>query len=181
VKLPAALSQVGERLRAAALREYGIELVDVRVRRFNYPESVKPAVFAEIRSERMRVAEQYRAEGASQATKLRSLADLHRDQVLSQAQRDAARLRGEGEAKAIETANAAHRADPAFYELLKSLEAAKAMLDDQTTIVLSADSPLLKLLTRGLPPAPESNTTPAPTSPAPRQATAVPTLPGASP
>ncbi len=177
VKLPEALSQVGERLRAAVLREYGIELVDVRVRRFNYPESVKPSVFAEIRSERMRVAEQYRAEGRSKATKLRSLAELHRDQVLSQARREAARVRGEGEAKAIETANAAHRQDPAFYELLKSLEALKDILDDQTTIVISADSPLLRLLTRGLPPTMELGKPP----PAARQAISSPTAPGAAP
>jgi modulator of FtsH protease HflC len=72
--------------------------------------------------------------------------------LLAQARREATRVRGEGEAKAIEIFNAAHRKDPQFYELLKTLETYRAMLDDQTTIVLSADSPLLKLLTQGLPP-----------------------------
>lgn len=180
VRLPEALSQVAARLRDAVLAEYGIELIDVRVRRFNYPESVKPAVFAEIRSERMRVAEQYRAEGRSQAARLRSLAELHRDQVLSQARREAARVRGEGEAKAMETANAAHRQDPEFYELLKTLEAVKAVLDDQTTVVLSTDSPLLRLLTRGLPPPGETKSAPV-NVPAARQATAAPPIPGAAP
>jgi membrane protease subunit HflC len=161
VKLPQLLERVTENIREAAAREYGIEVVDVRIKRFNYPESVKPAVFAEIRSERQRVADQYRAEGKSEATKIRSLADLHREQILSQAKREAATVRGEGEARAIELANDAHRQDPAFYELLKTLEAYRAMLDDQTTVVLSADSPLLKLLTKGLPKLPEA---PAPAS-----------------
>ena len=121
------------------------------MKRFNYPEAVKPAVFAEIRSEREGVAVQHRAEGASQKMKIESLATLQRDQLLAQARREATRVRGEGEAKAIEIFNAAHRKDPQFYELLKTLETYRTMLDDQTTIVLSADSPLLKLLTQGLP------------------------------
>ncbi|HEX4129365.1 MAG TPA: protease modulator HflC [Pirellulales bacterium] len=153
LKLAEMLERVTRGVQAAAADEYGIEVVDVRIKRFNYPESVKPAVFAEIRSERQRVADQYRAEGKSQATKIRSLAELHRDQILSQAKREAARVRGEGEARAIETANAAHRQDPAFYELLKTLDTYRAMLDGQTTVILSADSPLLKLLTEGVPPA----------------------------
>ncbi|HEX3869388.1 MAG TPA: protease modulator HflC, partial [Pirellulales bacterium] len=96
VKLPEMLERVTKGIREAAAREYGIEVVDVRIKRFNYPESVKPAVFAEIRSERQRVADQYRAEGKSEAMKIRSLADLHREQILSQAKREAARVRGQG-------------------------------------------------------------------------------------
>jgi membrane protease subunit HflC len=64
-------------------------------------------------------------------------------------------LRGEGEAKAIEIYNAAHSKDPAFYQLLKTLDTYRTILDEQTTVVLSADSPLLKLLTQGLPDLPE--------------------------
>ncbi len=138
-------------LRVTAAEQFGIEVVDVRLKRFSYPEAVKPAVFAEIRSERERVAVQYRAEGASQKTKIESQANLQRDQILAEARRDATRIRGEGEAKAIEIANAAHGKNPEFYELLKTLETYRTILDEQTTIVLAADSPLLKLLSRGLP------------------------------
>jgi membrane protease subunit HflC len=138
-------------LREVAADEFGIEVVDVRLKRFNYPEAVKPSVYAEIRSERERVAIQYRAEGASQKAKIESLADLQREQLLAQARRDATRIRGAGEAKAIEILNAAHGKDPEFYELLKTLETYQKILDDQTTVVLSADSPLLRLLTHGLP------------------------------
>jgi membrane protease subunit HflC len=153
LELDALAQRVTESIRTAALEQFGIEVVDVRLKRFNYPEAVKPAVYAEIRSEREGVAVQHRAEGASQKMKIESLATLERDQLLAQARREATRVRGEGEAKAIEIFNAAHRKDPQFYELLKTLETYRTMLDDQTTIVLSADSPLLKLLTQGLPPA----------------------------
>lgn len=152
LQLDAMIGRIMSALRPIAADQFGIELVDLRIKRFNYPEAVKPAVFAEIRSERQRVATQYRAEGASQKTKIESLANLQRDQILAHAKREAARIRGEGEAKAIEISNAAQGKDPGFYELLKTLETYAAVLDDQTTIVFAADSPLLKLLTRGLPP-----------------------------
>ncbi|MBC8871998.1 MAG: protease modulator HflC [Planctomycetes bacterium] len=155
LQLDAIATRVSESIRRTAADEFGIEVVDVRLKRFNYPEAVKPAVYAEIRSERERVAVQYRAEGASQKAKIESLANLQRDQLLAQARRDATTIRGEGEAKAIEIFNAAHSKDPQFYELLKTLEAYRTILDDQTTVVLSADSPLLKLLTEGLPELPE--------------------------
>ena len=151
VQLEAIAQRVTESIRGVAAEQFGIEVVDVRWKRFNYPEAVRPSVYAEIRSERERVAIQYRAQGASQKSKIESLADLQREQLLAQARREATRVRGEGEAKAIEIYNAAHSKDPAFYELLKTLETYRAILDNQTTIVLSADSPLLKLLTRGLP------------------------------
>jgi membrane protease subunit HflC len=150
-QLEAIASRVTESLRHVAIDQFGIEVVDVRLKRFNYPEAVKPSVYAEIRSERERVAIQYRAEGASQKSKIESLADLQREQLLAQAKRDAARIRGDGEAKAIEIFNAAHSQDPEFYQLLKTLETYRTVLDDQTTVVLSADSPFLRLLTRGLP------------------------------
>jgi membrane protease subunit HflC len=161
-------SRVAGAVRDAAAEQFGIEVVDVRLKRFNYPEAVKPAVYAEIRSERERVAVQYRAEGASEKTKIESLATLQRDQLLAEARREAASIRGQAEAKAIEISNAAHSKDPEFYELLKTLETYESILDDQTTVILSADSPLLKLLTRGLP---ELKETPA----------EKPASPGASP
>jgi membrane protease subunit HflC len=155
LQLDAIADRVGEAMRRTAAEEFGIEVVDVRLKRFSYPEAVKPAVYAEIRSERERIAVQYRAEGASQKAKIESLANLQRDQLLAQARRDATTIRGKGEAKAIEIFNAAHSKDPQFYELLKTLEAYRTILDDQTTVVLSADSPLLKLLTEGLPELPK--------------------------
>jgi membrane protease subunit HflC len=151
VEIDALTDRVASAVRDAAAEQFGIEVVDVRLTRFNYPEAVKPAVYAEIRSERERVAVQYRAEGASEKTKIESLAALQRDQLLAEARREAASIRGQAEAKAIEISNAAHGKDPEFYELLKTLQTYESILDEETTVVLSADSPLLKLLTRGLP------------------------------
>lgn len=149
------MDRVTTSIRRAAAEQFGIEVVEVRLKRFNYPDAVKPAVFAEIRSERQRVAVQYRAEGESEKIRIESQATLARDRLLAQAKREATRLRGEGEAKAIEIYNAAHSKNPAFYQLLKTLDTYRTILDEQTTVVLSADSPLLKLLTQGLPSLPE--------------------------
>jgi membrane protease subunit HflC len=150
VQLQAIAERVTKSLDDAIADQFGIEIVDIRLKRFTYPAAVRPAVFAEIRSERERVAVQYRAQGASDKAKIQSLADLQRDQLLAQAKREALTIRGMGDAKAIEIFNQAHSQDPKFYELLKTLETYRSMLDDQTTVVLSADSPLLKLLSEGV-------------------------------
>jgi membrane protease subunit HflC len=143
--------RVMQSIRSTAADQFGIEVVDVRLKRITYPDAVRPSVFAEIRSERERVAVQYRAEGASEKAKIQSQADLQREQLLAHARQEALVIRGAGEAKAIEIFNQAHGKDPQFYELLKTLETYRSILDGQTTVVMSSDSPLLKLLTEGLP------------------------------
>lgn len=120
VQIEPMMQRITAEVRRAAADQFGIEIVDVRLKRFNYPDAVKPAVFAEIRSERQRVAVQYRAEGESEKMRLESQATLARDRLLAQANREATRLRGEGEAKAIEIANAAHAKNPAFYQLFEN-------------------------------------------------------------
>jgi modulator of FtsH protease HflC len=161
--LGALMAEVTARIGEQAEREYGLKVVDCRLRRLNYPEEVRTAVFEQIRSERKRVAAATRAEGESQARTIRSAADRDRTKTIAEAEADAARLLGEGEAQATRIANDAHAADPAFYQFLKTLETYRGALDRRTTLVLSADSPFLKLLTQGLPepssppPAPRSN------------------------
>ena len=108
------------------------------------------AVFEQIRSERQRVAAATRAEGESQARVIRSAADRQRAAVIAAAESDAARTIGEGEALAARIANDAQAADPAFYQFLKTLETYRAALDSKTTLVLSADSSFLRLLTQGV-------------------------------
>jgi membrane protease subunit HflC len=145
-------ARVGDQAR----REFGLEVVDVRLRRLNYPEEVRTAVFEQIRSERKRVAAATRAEGESVARTIRSAADLERAKTVAQAEADAARIVGEGEAQAARIANEAHAADPNFYQFQKTLETYRVALDARTTLVLSADSAFLKLLTQGVPLAPSS-------------------------
>jgi membrane protease subunit HflC len=174
--------RVTQSMRSTAADQFGIEVVDVRLKRITYPDAVRPSVFAEIRSERERVAVQYRAEGASEKEKIRSQADLQREQLLAHARREALAIRGAGEAKAIEIFNQAHGKDPQFYELLKTLETYRSVLDGQTTVVMSSDSPLLKLLTEGLPelPGPSPAVPPSdrlPTGPAAKTAAVPSTVP----
>jgi membrane protease subunit HflC len=164
-ELDTMMSALTELIREQAGREHGVEVVAVRLRRLNYPEEVRSAVFEQIRSERQRVAAATRAEGESQARMIRSAADRDRDAVLAQAEADAARLIGEGEARAARIANEAHAADPAFYQFLKTLETYRKALDTRTTLVLSADSRFLRLLTQGVPdPTAEKMNHPEPSS-----------------
>ncbi|RUL86190.1 protease modulator HflC [Tautonia sociabilis] len=153
--LEALADDARRRIDDQAESEYGVEVVDVQLRRLNYPVEVREAVFEQIRAERRRVAAATRAEGESQARQIRSAADLERSRMLAEAEADAARLIGEGEAAATRIANEAHAADPDFYRFLKTLDAYRAAIDDRTTLVLSADSPFLKLLTEGIPEPPE--------------------------
>jgi membrane protease subunit HflC len=159
--LGAMLTKVTRRIGEQAAQEYGIQVVDVRLRRLNYPEEVRSAVFEQIRSERKRVAAATRAEGESEARTIRSAADRERARVVSEAEADAARLVGEGEAQAIRIANEAHAADPSFYQFLKTLETYRTALDRKTTLILSSDSAFLRLLTQGVPELPPA----APASP----------------
>ena len=149
--IDAMMSDVTSRIASQANDEFGLKVVDVRLRRLNYPEEVRASVFEQIRSERQRVAAATRAEGESQARTVRSGADLERARALAEAEADAARVVGEGEAEAARIANEAHAVDPQFYQFLKTLDTYRAALDNRTTLVLSADSAFLKLLTQGVP------------------------------
>jgi membrane protease subunit HflC len=148
--LDSMMTALTERIGEQAAREYGVEVVALRLRRLNYPEEVRGAVFEQIRSERQRVAAATRAEGESQARMIKSAADRERAGVVAAAEADAARVIGQGEAQAAQIAGDAHAADPAFYQFLKTLETYRAALDAKTTLVLSADSSFLRLLTQGV-------------------------------
>ncbi len=132
-----------------ALAELGVEIVDLGLRRFNHPLEVRPAVFELIRSERRQVAARLRAEGEAQYTTITSQADRTRDTILAQADAEAERIRGQAQAESTRILNEAHSRDPRFYELLRTLESYGSILDSKATVVLSASSPLLKLLGRG--------------------------------
>ena len=148
-KLDALTSEVLRAVGPQAARELGVEILDIRLRRFNHPVEVRPAVFDLIRSERKQVAERLRAEGESQYQMLKSQAERERDAIVSKADAEAEVIRGRGEAEATRILNAAHARDPKFYEFVRTLETYRAVLDDRSTLVLSAASPLLRLLVQG--------------------------------
>ncbi len=138
-----------EAVAPSARDELGVEVIDVRLRRFGHPVEVRPAVFDLIRSERRQVAAKLRAEGEAQYLTITSQADRARDTMLAEAEAEARRIRGHAEAEATRLLNDAHGRDPRFFEFLRTLEAYRSILDERATIVLTASSPLLKLLVEG--------------------------------
>jgi membrane protease subunit HflC len=143
------MAEVTSRCAAAAREQYGIEVVDVRLRRINLPEENKESVFARMRAERERIARQYRAQGAQEATRIKAEADREKTQILARAYEEAEKIRGEGDAKAMRIYAAAYNRDPKFYKLTRTLEAYRKFLNEKTTVVLSSDSELMRLLTSG--------------------------------
>ncbi|MBK9708127.1 MAG: protease modulator HflC [Acidobacteria bacterium] len=149
VKMPVVMGQVTEQCRARALEQYGIDIVDVRMKRLNLPTQNRESVFARMRAERERIARQYRAEGEAEALKIRAEADREKSRILSEAYMEAEKIRGDGDAQSTKTYAQAYSRDPRFYKLVRTLEAYKKVIDPNTTAILSSDSELLKLLTQG--------------------------------
>lgn len=143
------MRQVTEQSRARALEQYGIEIVDVRMKRLNLPAQNRESVFARMRAERERIAKQYRAEGEAEALKIRAEADKEKARIISEAYREAEKIRGDGDARSTRIYAEAYSRDPKFYKLVRTLEAYKKVIDPNTTAILSSDSELLKLLTQG--------------------------------
>jgi membrane protease subunit HflC len=146
-------SQIEQSVTAAcreiAAGKYGIEIEDIRIKRVSLPEQNKQSVFERMRAERLRKATQLRAEGQRDAMTVRAEADKEASRLLAESYRDAERTRGEGDAKATAIYAQAHNKDPEFYRLVRTLDAYRKFLNEKTTIVLSANSELLQLLTRG--------------------------------
>jgi modulator of FtsH protease HflC len=149
VKAAAMLDSLAEATGRAALKQYGIRVIDVRIKRLNLPEANKQAVFARMRAERERIARQYRAEGEEQALSIRAGAERQREEILSAAYKDAEKVKGEGDAESTRIYSDAYSRNPRFYKLLRTLESYKKILDDKTTAILSSDSELLRVLMRG--------------------------------
>jgi membrane protease subunit HflC len=135
--------------------QLGIEIVEVGFERLNFPEGNRAAVYERMRSERRKIADRYRAEGLAESQVLRSQAELWAESLLARANADAERIKGEAEAEAARVLNAAHLQDPEFYRVLRTLDGYRRIIHPETTLVLSASSELLKLLTEGLPKAEE--------------------------
>ena len=149
VRAESMLDQLTEQTGARALEEYGIRVADVRIKRLNLPEQNKQSVFGRMRAERERIARQYRAEGEEEALRIRADADRQREEILSRAYKQAEEVKGRGDAEAARIYGEAYSRNPQLYKLTRTLEAYKKALDDKTTVVLSSDSELLRLLTRG--------------------------------
>jgi len=127
-------------------RDYGIEVVDVRIRRVDLPSQNEESIYARMDAERKRQANKFRSEGEEEAQKIRATTDRDKTIILADAYKQAERIRGEGDAKAVEVYADAYSADPKFYEFVRTLDAYKKIIDDKTMLVLPSDSRLFKLL-----------------------------------
>ncbi len=146
IKREAIMDTVAARAREKA-REFGIEVVDVRIKRADLPKEVQSSVFARMVAERERIAKQYRAEGEEEAAKLRAQTDKERTIIMAEAQKQSQVLRGEGDAAASAIYAEAYGRDPEFYAFVRSLEAYEQFLGKRSTLLLSADSGLLRYMT----------------------------------
>jgi membrane protease subunit HflC len=136
---------------ARKAKDYGIEVTDVKVTLLNFPERNKLSVFRRMKAERERIAKGYRSEGTEKALKIRADADKKKRIILSEAYKTGQKIKGEGEAKAIKTYAEAYEKDIKFYELVRTLESYEKFIDGKTTVVLSADSELLKFINTSKP------------------------------
>jgi modulator of FtsH protease HflC len=126
---------------AGQAKELGIAVVDVRIRRADLPPQNSEAIYARMRSERQQQAALYRGEGTQAAKTVRANADRERTVILADAQRDAQKVRGEGDAKAIQIYADAYGQDPKFFAFYRSLQAYRdALIGNTTSFVLNPSS-----------------------------------------
>jgi membrane protease subunit HflC len=129
-------------------REYGIEVLDVRIKRADLPEKNEQNVFNRMRTERDRQAKKFRAEGDEEARKIRSESDKQVNILLAEARKQAEIARGEGDASAVKIFADAYGRDLEFYQLVRTLEAYRKSLDAGTTVILSPENDFFRFLNR---------------------------------
>ena len=125
-----------EGLKETARETYGIDLVDIRLRRFNYPPQVREAIFERIRSERNKKAADYQSEGAQLAEDIKSQAEYEARTIVADARATEQRLKGEADAKADQIRNQAQSKDVAFYTFLRKLDEYQRVLGDKKSVLL---------------------------------------------
>lgn len=125
---------------------YGLEVLDVRIKRVDLPEQNEKAIFQRMTAERERQAKKYRAEGEEEAQKIRSEAEKDREILLAEAYKTAQEIRGGGDAKAFKAYATAYKQGPEFFAFMRSMEAYKKTFAKDTTMILSPDSEFLKYL-----------------------------------
>lgn len=141
----AMLKRVSEEINEE-LGQYGVEVVDIRIKRTDLPPENYEKVFNRMRTERVRAAKAYRSEGKEEAQKIRSSAEKEATIIEAQAYEQAEKIKGEGEAEAVRIYAEAYNADPEFYAFWKTLQTYKKTLKDKTKIVIDADSEFAKYL-----------------------------------
>ena len=134
---------------AAKVAVFGIELLDIRFKRINYNDSVRPKIYDRMTSERQQIAEQFRSEGNGEAARINGNRERELQKIKSEAYRKVEEIRGEADAKATEIYAHAYNQSPEsvhFYEFTRTMGAYRSIITSDTTLVLSTDSELFKFL-----------------------------------
>jgi len=152
-------AEAGEKVRV-----FGIELLDIRFKRINYNESVRPKIYDRMISERRQIAERFLSEGNGEAARIRGNRVRDLNKIQSEAYRQVEEIRGMADAKATEIYARAYNQSPesvAFYEFTRTMQSYKSIIAENTTLILSTDSDLFKFL-KGM--SPNGDAVPAPSS-----------------
>jgi membrane protease subunit HflC len=137
------------------VKVFGIELLDIRFKRINYNESVRPKIYDRMISERRQIAERFLSEGNGEAARIRGNRERDLNKIQSEAYRSVEEIRGVADAKATEIYASAYNQSPEaveFYEFTRTMQAYKSIIADNTTLILSTDSDMFKFL-QGMAPA----------------------------
>ena len=128
------------------LKEYGIQLVDVRIKRADLPSEVQQSVFDRMVAERTRISKRYRSEGEEESAKIRAETNKNKEIILAKAYAKSEKIKGEGDKKATEIYSESYSKDPEFYEFMKKLETYETVIDEKTIIFLPMNSSLFDLI-----------------------------------
>ena len=128
--------------------QYGIELVDVRIKRVNYVKEVREKVYDRMIAERKRAAEQYRSEGRGKSAEILGQTEKELKVITSEAYRTAQGIRGKADAESISIYAASYSKDPEFYSFIKTLDTYRNTVDPKTTVILTTDGDYYKYLKR---------------------------------
>jgi membrane protease subunit HflC len=139
------MTQVTEKANSL-LKDYGILVLDVRIKRTDLPPENQKAIYGRMRAERERQAKQYRSEGREQGVMISTGADRERAIMLAEAEKKAEVLKGEGDARATEIYAASLGQDPEFYKFVRSLEAYRQGLSKNTRLIMTPENEFLELL-----------------------------------
>ena len=127
------------------VKEFGLEIVDVRIKRIDLPREVSRSVFDRMEAERTRVAKDFRSRGAEEAERIRADADRQKEILLAEAYRDAEQIKGQGDAQAAKIYANAYKKDAEFYAMTRSLKAYQATFNSKNDfVVLQPDAEFFK-------------------------------------
>jgi membrane protease subunit HflC len=127
-------------------KEYGISVLDVRIKRADMPQEIANSIYNRMRTERERIAKEYRAQGKEEAQKIRAKTDKEKIVLLAEAYKKEQGIRGEGDAKSIKIYAGSLEKDPEFYSFIRSMEAYKVLFKEKSTIILPPDTEFFRFL-----------------------------------